>query len=129
MWTRDDVILWVCILGFSCISFFAGLSAGVQAANKQLREEAVEQGVGFWSVNKEGKTEFVFSKRELPLVWKDKPLYPGPPPGGGVGNSEIQLGAHDFFLEEEEEEQDMMMFYRVDNQGVCNGEGCKEIHP
>tara|TARA_R100001244_G_scaffold9741_1_gene11823 strand:+ start:541 stop:882 length:342 start_codon:yes stop_codon:yes gene_type:complete len=113
MWTKDDVILWVCILGFSCVSFFAGLAAGTQAATKQLREQAVEEGVGFWSVDIVGNTEFVFSKRELPLVWKDKP----------------QTGSFNFFLEEEEEEQDMMMFYRVDNQGVCNGEGCEEIHP
>ena len=38
-----------------------------------------------------------------------------------------ETGSFDFFLEEEEEE--MMLFYRVDNQGVCNGEGCEEIHP
>ena len=115
MWTRDDVILWACILGFSCAAFFAGLSAGKQAASKQLREQAVEEGVGFWSVDKEGKTEFIFSKRELPLVWKDKPLYSGPPPGGGGGNPQAQLGSFDFFLGEE--------------LGVCNGEGCEEIHP
>ena len=117
MYTKDDFIMWVCVLGFSCVSFFAGLSAGKQAASKQLREQAVEEGVGFWSVDKQGKTRFVFSKRELPLVWK--------------GNTEVQLGAHDFFLrEEEQEEEEMMVFYKTEeNLGVCNGDGCKEIHP
>ncbi len=133
MWTKDDFIMWVCILGFSCAAFFAGLSAGKQAASRQLREQAVEEGVGFWSVDKQGKTRFVFSKRELPLVQKDKPLYSGLPSGGGGGNPEIQLGAHDFFLgkeAQEEEEKRMMMFYKTgENLGVCNGEGCKEIHP
>ena len=103
MWTKDDFIMWVCVLGFSCVAFFSGLSAGKQAASKQLREQAVEEGVGFWSVDKEGKTRFVFSKRELPLVRKGM---------------------------DQEEEERMMMFYKMEeNLGVCNGEGCKEIHP
>jgi len=53
-------------------------------------------------------------------------------------NPQLQIGSHDFFLEDwtynlgqrkEEQEEEMMIFYRMDNQGVCNGEGCEEIHP
>tara|TARA_R110000824_G_scaffold278202_2_gene466346 strand:+ start:134 stop:385 length:252 start_codon:yes stop_codon:yes gene_type:complete len=46
-----------------------------------------------------------------------------------TGKDQPQIGSHDFFLEEEEKEEMMMVFYRVDNQGVCNGEGCEELHP
>jgi len=62
-----------------------------------------------------------------------KPLYSGPPPGGGVGKWQIQIGAHDFFLEEEQDhtkddyfgphpegpwirEQPSMVFYRMDKE-------------
>ena len=54
---NDQPSGFLCVF-FTCFFFFVGLFLGIHIGITQLRKEAINHGAAYWTVDKEGTTQF-----------------------------------------------------------------------